>query len=102
MKIIKLTMLALLLCVSVRGQNISGSTGADGAFNPPSSVPPGTTIQGANNQGNCTQAAPCVVTVPVREPNPGEAVQSNGHHVFNFTTVNIGQYVTVNFTPNKA
>lgn len=64
----------------------SGSTGADGPFNPPGQVPAGTQVQ-----GDCTTAPGCTVTVPLREPPT---------HVFNFTTVTIGQFVTVKFNRN--
>lgn len=52
----------------------SGSTGADGPFNPPASVPPGTIISGST------------VTVPL---------PTNG--VFNFQTVTVGSGITVKF-----
>lgn len=55
----------------------SGSTGADGPFNPPTSVPPGTTISGST------------VTVPL--PPSG---------VFNFQTVTVGSGITVKFAKN--
>lgn len=55
----------------------SGSTGADGPFNPPASVPPGTTISGST------------VTVPL--PPSG---------VFNFQTVTVGSGITVKFAKN--
>jgi hypothetical protein len=63
----------------------SGSTGADGAFNPPSQVPPGTVVNGNN------------VTVPI--PEPSLSVSDCG--VYNFTTVNIPSGVTVTFTKNS-
>jgi len=63
----------------------SGSTGADGAFNPPSQVPLGTIVDGNN------------VTVPI--PEPGLGMPDCG--IFNFTTVNIPSDVTVTFTKNS-
>jgi len=63
----------------------SGSTGADGAFNPPSQVPPGTVVNGNN------------VTVPIPEPSLG--MPDCG--IFNFTTVNIPSGVAVTFTKNS-
>ena len=98
MKSITLTLLVLFVCINAHGQTInSGSTGADGPFNPPSQVPAGTTVI-----GNCTNGSPCVVTVPLREPDPGQPIHANGRHVFNFTTVNIPQFATVRFTRNIA
>src|SRR3989442_11033812 len=55
----------------------SGSTGADGVFNPPTTVPPGTVINGST------------VTVPL--PPSG---------IFNFTTVTIPSGTIVKFVPN--
>src|SRR5437016_710262 len=81
MKSITLTLLVLFVCINAHGQTInSGSTGADGEFNPPSKMPAGTTLLGGNAQGNCTQNAPCGVTVPLREPNPGQPIHTNGRH----------------------
>ena len=98
MKSITLTLLVLFVCINAHGQTInSGSTGADGPFNPPSQVPAGTTVI-----GNCTNGSPCVVTVTLREPDPGQPIHANGRHVFNFTTVNIPQFATVRFTRNIA
>ncbi len=57
----------------------SGSTGADGPFNPPTSVPPGTTVSGDT------------YTVPL--PTSG---------VFHFTTITIAAGITVKFTRNAA
>ena len=57
----------------------SGSTGADGPFNPPASVPSGTTISGS------------IVTVPL--PPSG---------IFNFQTVTVGSGLTVRFVKNTA
>lgn len=98
MKSITLILLILFVCVDAKSQTFnSGSTGADGAFNPPSSMPTGTTVQ-----GNCTNGSPCVVTIPLREPAPGQPIHANGPHVFNFTTVNISSNVTVKFLRNVA
>ncbi len=103
MKSITLTLLVLFVCINAPGQTInSGSTGLDGPFNPPSQVPENTIVTGLNAQGNCTQNSPCVVTVPLREPEPGQPIHANGRHVFNFTTVTIGPNVTVKFVRNKA
>lgn len=55
----------------------SGSTGVDGAFNPPSSVPPGTTVNGST------------YTVPL--PASG---------IFNFTTITVPSGTTVTFARN--
>ncbi len=57
----------------------SGSTGADGAFAPPTTVPPGTVVNGSE------------VTVPL--PPDG---------LFNFTTVTVPSGVTVRFQGNTA
>ncbi len=57
----------------------SGSTGADGPFNPPTSVPPGTTVNGST------------YTVPL-----------SASGVFNFTTITIASGITVKFTRNAA
>src|SRR5512136_1641500 len=56
---------------------VSGSTGTDGAFNPPSAVPPGTTVNGTT------------YTVPL--PPSG---------VFNFTTITVPAGTTVKFAKN--
>jgi len=69
----------LFLSNANAGTFVSGSTGADGAFNPPAQVPLGT-IVGGNN-----------VTVPL---------PPNG--IFNFTTVDIPSIVTVTFQKNAA
>jgi hypothetical protein len=76
---IALTVSAWLSGVELSGAQTysSGSTGADGVFNPPGSVPPGTTISGST------------VTVPL--PASG---------TFNFQTVTIGSGITVNFAKN--
>jgi hypothetical protein len=98
MKSITLILLVLFAFINAHGQTFSsGSTGIDQAFNPPGSVPLNTSVQ-----GNCTSGSPCVVTVPLRPPNAGQPIHANGAHVFNFTTVNIGQFVTVRFTRNAA
>jgi hypothetical protein len=103
MRSMKLTLLVLFVCINAHGQIInSGSTGVHGAFNPPSEVPPDTIVTGGNAQSNCTQNAPCVVTLLMREPTPGQPIHANGPHVFNFTTVNIGPNITVRFTRNVA
>ena len=57
----------------------SGSTGADGAFNPPGSVPAGTTVNGST------------YTVPL--PATG---------IYNFTTITVQSGVTVTFARNAA
>lgn len=57
----------------------SGSTGVDGAFNPPAYVPPGTTVSGST------------YTVPL--PPTG---------IYNFTTINVASGLTVTFTRNAA
>ncbi len=57
----------------------SGSTGADGAFNPPGSVPAGTTVNGST------------YTVPL--PATG---------IYNFTTINVASGLTVTFARNAA
>lgn len=59
----------------------SGSTGADGAFNPPTQVPPGAVIDTVNN----------IVTIPL--PPTG---------VFNFTSVYVPAGMTVKFVRNIA
>jgi hypothetical protein len=76
---IALTVSAWLSGVELSGAQTysSGSTGADGVFNPPGSVPPGTTTSGST------------VTVPL--PASG---------LFNFQTVTIGSGITVSFTKN--
>ncbi len=57
----------------------SGSTGADGPFNPPGSVPAGTTVSGST------------YTVPL--PATG---------IYNFTTINVANGLTVTFARNAA
>lgn len=80
-----LFMLGFVL-VPVRAQFDSGSTGADGPFNPPSQVPAGTQVR-----GDCTRYPGCNVIVPL---------PPNG--IFNFTTVNIpNNNITVSFRPNQ-
>jgi hypothetical protein len=68
---------ALLAAPVYAGTFTSGSTGADGPFNPPTTVPPGTTVSGN--------------TVSVPLPPTG---------VFNFTTITVPAGVTVQFTRN--
>ena len=78
-----LTIVALVVLAwpawSVGQTFTSGSTGADGPFNPPTTVPPGTTVTGS------------IVTVPL--PPTG---------IYNFTTITIPAGVTVTFTKNAA
>ncbi len=70
--------LTLLIAPSAHAATFnSGSTGADGPFNPPGTVPPGTTVVGN------------IVSIPL--PPSG---------VFNFTTITIPAVVTVQFTRN--
>jgi hypothetical protein len=94
----------LLLLISVIGfMNVhahaqtvnSGSTGADGEFNAvllsaARKLPPGTIT-------DCSGAPlfpdECTFTILLREPP---------NHIFNFTTVNVENHVTVRFTPNRA
>ncbi len=72
-------LLLALACAGFAGAQTftSGSTGADGAFIPPGSVPPGTTVSGST------------YTVPL--PPTG---------VFNFTTITIPSGSTVTFARN--
>ncbi len=76
-------LLAALLClapVSAAAQTFSsGSTGADGPFNPPGSVPPGTTVSGST------------YTVPL--PPAG---------IYHFTTLTVASGLTVKFARNAA
>jgi len=72
-----ISIISLFLAANAGAVFNSGSTGADGPFNPPTQVPPGTVVDGNT------------VTVPL---------PSNG--IFNFTTVNIASNITVKFTKN--
>jgi len=71
--------LLLLPTMSAAQSFSSGSTGADGPFNPPANVPPGTTVNGST------------YTVPL--PPSG---------IFNFTTITVTSGITVTFTRNAA
>ncbi len=99
--LITLTSLVILLCGSAQGQTFnSGSTGADGAFTVSIAILPngvvlaiGNMPVGTTHECNFNLVGQCTVTLPLREPP---------NHVYNFTTVDIDQFVTVKFAPNKA
>jgi len=72
-------MVCFFSCHVDAGTFVSGSTGADGAFNPPGQVPPGTIVDGN------------IVTVPL---------PING--IFNFTTLDVPNGITIRFLKNAS
>jgi hypothetical protein len=77
----------------------NGSTGADGPFEAVRNAATGQFgALPAGTQTSCAVTPPlqellCTVTVPLREPP---------NHIFNFTTITVGDGVTVQFTRNRA
>lgn len=78
------------ICASGFAQTVnSGSTGADGDFNPTfHQVPAGTVIN-----GTCGPGSSCTVIMPLREPP---------NHIYNFASFFLGQGTVLQFTRNLA
>ena len=90
MRLLRLmSFIAIAVCAHAQSFS-SGSTGADGDFIPPASMPAGSTAPGTG----CVQPPfSCTVTVPLREPP---------NNIYNFANISIPAGITVKFLPNRA